>query len=107
MKPAFSRYGIKKSNIKFYQNPSRESPVSVGLTDGPTDLTLIAAFCNFAKAPENGEEDNDGETYLCCGHVYFDKLNFGRNSRLVWLDAANMTPRDIEHVAACRGCRNC
>jgi hypothetical protein len=43
---------LNSSNIKFYENPSSESPVvPCGRTDGQTDMTqLIVAFRNFAKA---------------------------------------------------------
>jgi len=45
-RPIFDKY----SNIKFYDNPARESlVVSLGWTDGRTDI--IVAFPSFANAP--------------------------------------------------------
>jgi hypothetical protein len=43
----------KKSNMKFYPNPSSGIRVPCGQTDGRKDMTkLIVAFRNFANAPE-------------------------------------------------------
>ena len=51
MKVEFSRQIFEKvSYIKFHQNPSIGSRV---VSCGQTDMKLIVAFRNFAKAPEN------------------------------------------------------
>jgi hypothetical protein len=51
MKFEFSRQIFEKvSNIKFYQNPSSGNRV---VPDGETDMKLIVAFRNYAKARKN------------------------------------------------------
>ena len=55
MKLEFSQRIIEKTvKTKFHENPSSGSRVFLcGRADGQTDLKLIVAFRNFAKAPKN------------------------------------------------------
>ena len=65
----FSRQ-IKYSNTKFRENPYIESHV---VPYGHTDMTkIIVAFRNFAIAPKNACNMNDGEIHLdkySCGSI--------------------------------------
>jgi hypothetical protein len=55
MELEFSGQIFKKySNIKFNENLSIGSRVVLrGHLDRQTDMKLVAAFCNFVKAPKN------------------------------------------------------
>jgi hypothetical protein len=60
MKLEFSRQIFaKSSNTEFHENPSSESRVPCGQTDGREMTKLIVAFRCLVNAPKNGSELTD------------------------------------------------